>query len=464
MGCAEGSCTPTERFRVKRSLPIVIVLALVGLLLFPVFSSAGGAPSGAQLAARRVIASKVVTDPSAVREYWTSARMKAATPMEVELPGAPDPSDEAPRPDGPAAEFAPTGPSSDAVINRELRRVGGAGGAIPFVRDEIVNTSTAPFRTHGKVFFSSGGDDFVCSGTVITSPNENVVLTAGHCVYDNEGGGFSTNFIFVPGYRNGSEPFGAWTGQQLFTLAGWKAGDFDFDIGMARISPKSGDEIQEVVGSRGIGFNQSPNGHTFEAIGHPQAPPFKGERMYRCTSGFGYRDSGGAQPPIAIGCDMTGGSSGGGWVISGTTINSLTSYGYDELPGVLFGPFLGAAAQTLYETVGGGPAPTPTGSPSGTPTATPTVTPSPTPTEWGRSRDVPESRPEEAPDSEGQDDGRRRLPGVHARRADRDLSIHRPEHGRVRRRGQDEVHGQVQGPDPGPEGALFRLRSRGPSG
>lgn len=38
----------------------------------------------------------------------------------------------------------------------------------------------------------------MCSGSVI---NKNLVATAGHCVYDAiGGGGWVTNFIFVPGY------------------------------------------------------------------------------------------------------------------------------------------------------------------------------------------------------------------------------------------------------------------------
>jgi hypothetical protein len=40
---------------------------------------------------------------------------------------------------------------------------------------------------HGKVFFSDGAYNYVCSGTALTSGNESVVWTAGHCV--NEGPG-----------------------------------------------------------------------------------------------------------------------------------------------------------------------------------------------------------------------------------------------------------------------------------
>ena len=44
-----------------------------------------------------------------------------------------------------------------------------------------------------------------------TSNGHTLVWTAGHCVDDAEfGGGFATNWIFVPGYKDGDRPFGSW--------------------------------------------------------------------------------------------------------------------------------------------------------------------------------------------------------------------------------------------------------------
>ena len=50
---------------------------------------------------------------------------------------------------------------------------------------------------------------------------------------------------------------------------------------------------------------------------------------------------------------VTGGSSGGPWVVGlggGNYVNSVTSYGYSSLPGVLFGPYFGDGAINLYNT------------------------------------------------------------------------------------------------------------------
>ena len=71
--------------------------------------------------------------------------------------------------------------------------------AYPFTRYEPATYNPA----HGKVFFSDGAANYVCSGTALTSGNQSVVWTAGHCV--NEGpGGFYTNWAFVPAYKDGA--------------------------------------------------------------------------------------------------------------------------------------------------------------------------------------------------------------------------------------------------------------------
>ena len=68
--------------------------------------------------------------------------------------------------------------------------------AYPFTRYEPATYNPA----HGKVFFSDGASNYVCSGTALSSGNQSVVWTAGHCV--NEGpGGFYTNWAFVPGLQ-----------------------------------------------------------------------------------------------------------------------------------------------------------------------------------------------------------------------------------------------------------------------
>ena len=248
-----------------------------------------------------------------VVEYWTAERMREAKPV-------------------------------------ARARGGGKGqkGAYPFQRYE-----PSPYpAAHGKVFFTDSGVNYVCSGTALTSANESVVWTAGHCV--NEGpGAFYTNWAFVPAYKDGARPYGTWAARTLLTTAPWgSGGDFGYDEGAAVVrNNAAGQSLTDVVGSRAIGFNR-PAEQTYLAHGYPAASPFTGGRMFICQAGLGLRDTSANPPTLGIGCDMTGGSSGGGWVVGGEVL-SVTSYGYGNLRNVLFGPYQGDVAQQLYTSASG---------------------------------------------------------------------------------------------------------------
>ena len=268
-----------------------------------------------------------------IRDYWTPERMRDAVP---------------PRP---------------LVSPFQARR--GATIAKP-----VKGYKRKPNRSHGKVFFTLGGVDYVCSGTAVKSPGENVVWTAGHCVFGATAPlqtGYASNFEFVPAYRNGNAPFGEWPRQQqngLDATRQWRkssegclpftsCGDVAHDFGAANVVKRSGKSLQDVVGGRGIQFN-GPRDRRYRAIGYPAEAPFDGERMYACRSDYeGADPAQGNPPPMRIRCDMTGGSSGGGWVAGGD-VASVVSYGYGDEPNNLYGPYQGAAAKDLYDDVKSG--------------------------------------------------------------------------------------------------------------
>ena len=52
-----------------------------------------------------------------------------------------------------------------------------------------------------------------------------------------------------------------------------------------------------------------------------------------------------------IPCDMPGGPSGGPWLIgsgSGGSQNSINSFGYNNVPNTMFGPYWGSVDQSAY--------------------------------------------------------------------------------------------------------------------
>jgi len=268
----------------------------------------------------RVESQEVSQSASSVANYWTPERMEAATPAEQRFGGA-----------AARAEAAP----------------------LPWTSAEVTTPYTqAPTSTHGKVFFTLGGGDYVCSGTALLSGNKSVVWTAGHCV--NEGpGAFATNWQFVPAYKDGSAPLGVYAAENLFTTSGWgNSGDFSYDLGAAVVAPAGGTALTDRVGGRGIAFNYSRS-QTYTSYGYPAAPPFSGERLWKCNSPLQTSDSGANPATLGIGCDMTGGSSGGGWIV-GSNVVSVNSYGYDNQPNVMYGPYQGSVAQSLYNAASAG--------------------------------------------------------------------------------------------------------------
>jgi Ca2+-binding RTX toxin-like protein len=121
--------------------------------------------------------------------------------------------------------------------------------------------------------------------------------------------------------------------------------------------------IEDAVGARGIGFNQ-PRDRPVDLFGYPAEdqntfllpPNFNGQRLFTCHAPLTDNDVPG--PPtgpetMGADCDMTGGSSGGGWVAGDGLLESVTSYGYQFEPGRLYGPYFGDAAKDLYERAGG---------------------------------------------------------------------------------------------------------------
>jgi Ca2+-binding RTX toxin-like protein len=284
--------------------------------------------------------------PAAVRDYWTSRRMRRAQPADLALTAsgslvrAPD-----------AARRQPRG----AIAPQPLTAI-----------DTSDTSASFPGRVHGKVFFTipAGSDqgDFVCSGTAVTSNQHTLAWTAGHCVNDPEfGGGFATNWTFVPGYRNGEEPFGEWPAAQLFTTAAWSdAADIRQDFGAARlVRDANGQGIEDVIGARPIAF-KLPRTEQYTAFGYPAEPTvfeptFDGQRLYTCASGVTGSDSppGSGPETMQIDCDMSGGSSGGSWVNADGAVNGLTSYGYQLDFQHLYGPYFGGEAQRFYEQASG---------------------------------------------------------------------------------------------------------------
>jgi V8-like Glu-specific endopeptidase len=244
--------------------------------------------------------------------------------------------------------------ASPPTAARRWSEATGEGEAppIPYTRTEITDPAAFPYRTNGRLFgVDAFGEEYSCSATAVSSQNHSVVMTAGHCVFLEETGGWARALLFVPGYLNGSAPYGEWPAPEMLAPPGWlQLQTPSYDVAALVTSPNpDGVRLEELVGGRGIAWNVARK-LQFDSFGYPAAPPFDGERLYVCDSQTGIEAVITPKPrPTAIGCDMNEGSSGGGWIIRDTYLNGVNSFGLVGLDDVMFGPYFGDAAATLYQ-------------------------------------------------------------------------------------------------------------------
>jgi hypothetical protein len=266
-----------------------------------------------------------------VTGYWTRDRMRSAIPME---------------------RLFKAKRSSQKAVRRGIKQQlpGTAALALPSVGADWTGGGKVA-RTAGRVFFTFQGQNASCSGDAVTSANKSTVITAGHCVKLE--GTWHTNWVFVPGYDNGTRPHGTWTAKQTLTTPQWNATeDLNYDVGAAVVNTLDSHTLVDAVGGQGIAFNQD-RGQNMYAFGYPAAAPYDGSTLTYC-SGPVINDVL-LSDAIGMACTMTGGSSGGPWFLefdeaSGTGIqNSVNSFKYTFLPTHMFGPYFGADAQNLYQ-------------------------------------------------------------------------------------------------------------------
>lgn len=314
----------SENYRAgQRSIWTLAALIAAFAALAVMLTAASGAPAAPAAdtsAGKDPVAFSLQSD----EEEWNPVRMLAA----------------------PARDLAERLDGVDLLPTPQLR------GAQTAASRKLDNTTAYPQRTHGRVFASAGGSDFSCSGTVVTTGTANLIATAGHCVYDPALGGFIDSLVFVPGYKDGARPFGTFEGLYVVTPGEWiRFNSLDHDVAFVQVAPSAQGEIADVVGSRGIGFNQ-PVKQKVETFGYPAAPTpkYDGQDLVRCKGKTAKQKPASTRNgSIGMRCDMQFGASGGGWVSQDSFVISNVSHGLTSNANVFFGPIYGGAVKKLYK-------------------------------------------------------------------------------------------------------------------
>jgi len=317
--------------RIVPLLPGLLACAILALL---------AAPAAAKPVSFRVPSA---VRPGQVRRFWTAARMRRAKPI-------------APR-TASRGGLVPASPRRPVRAKPHVYPPRTANGA-PRARasvEQVADPTQAGMRQNGAIFISEGPHAGFgrCSGTSVNAPNLSLVVTAGHCVH--EFGRWSAHkFVFVPGYHHGERPFGTFVAKWIGTTSQWlRHENENFDVGMAVVGRNErGQRLAAAVGADGIAWGLSPN-QVFDVYGYPVARPFDGATLQLCpqTAYEGHDLVSFLMPgplDLAVRCADSPGGSGGGWVIRGNVLNSITTNGYPEDPSTDYGPYFGRAVGHLF--------------------------------------------------------------------------------------------------------------------
>ena len=374
------------------------VLLVAAITLIGVTAGSAGPSKGAGTAAASQASPLVTNQVTALgsgqqtlaqlQAYWTPERMANAKPYPMETSNAASSADgsvqsiplsTAPykglwqRPDGSVQVTDLSMPESAGALTEPFH------GAIPYtqwqwfgryLRNVPAGSPNLAISAVHKMFFTQNGSNFVCSSSTIGVDG---AWTAGHCVSDGSQT-FSTNVLLCPSYDNGVNPSaGCWGADSLWVLTAFhNTGDFDEDMGgvdTAAPGTVNAGDIGSFTGVLGFGacFTNAmcaPNSNWL-SMGYPQAAPFTGGKIETCASSLGYVDAatGGGLDSWAIGCDMTGGSSGGPWIFGfgrnggqpgGAALNWVVGHNdwrHTAVPNELNSPAFNCRAIVMYNAI-----------------------------------------------------------------------------------------------------------------
>jgi len=215
---------------------------------------------------------------------------------------------------------------------------GGGGGGGDCSGTELVTNSRwtcggAVQTAAGRILFTMGGSNYVCSGTVATdgTSGRSIIITAAHCIYDEVADAFASNAIFIPSQDDGgsdgtdsdcsNDPIGCWAVDHGIVDKEWAdrtwSDNIPWDYGYYVVSDTgahsgtaSSSALDVAAGSLPVDFSAPALGSNATALGYSYSndPNF----MY-CQEGLGeygvslFLGSCGllAERPVDLGCSRS---------------------------------------------------------------------------------------------------------------------------------------------------------------
>ncbi|HMF55203.1 MAG TPA: hypothetical protein VK619_02475 [Pyrinomonadaceae bacterium] len=203
--------------------------------------------------------------------------------------------------------------------------------------------TSAPYRSVGKMLLVIDGKQKGATGWVVAP---HAFITAGHCVYHPDFGGWITQAALCPRYDNRCAK--TYTVTTVYALKGWvESKDWRYDMAACVVSEKFASTEPPLSFDVGI-----LPGLRFTAIGYPIKPipghEFNGKRMWKSVGnlitggdGFQWAEN-----------NLTGGASGGPWceTLNNYVVSGLTS-DRGEDPNAAQSPLFTNGFRNLYDAV-----------------------------------------------------------------------------------------------------------------
>lgn len=322
----KGNITPMNRNR--RILLASLTVGLVLLTSFPGRTDTGGIPN------------------ENAKGYWTQERLNRATPIELVV-------DE-------ATGIGRLQPAAGAK--------GGGGSTKTSSSKTILSTTDWPQGSQiaqtavGKVFFTVGTAEYVCSGALMKEADSNraIVLTAAHCVWDQASRNFVTNWAFRPDHDS-SPTAPLWYASALVlrnefaTQTSFNTtalvNDWAFAVILPQASePRNPTNLPDNNGLNAFDYLSSgfASGKPSFAFGYPAASPFNGATLKYAGATLFIDPN--TKSTWGMNSSMTGGASGGPWLSHPTSqdglvygasgsLSSVNSYKYTKDSTKMYGPF-----------------------------------------------------------------------------------------------------------------------------
>jgi len=124
-------------------------------------------------------------------------------------------------------------------------------GATPSAHNRLV-----PAPRVGALFEHDASGNHFCTASVVASQGHDLLITAAHCIHGGQGSGYKSDIVFIPGYVDGTTPYGVWTPSKLLVDPRWaQSSDSDLDVGFVVLKPNDGKNVEDVLGANQIGFN-----------------------------------------------------------------------------------------------------------------------------------------------------------------------------------------------------------------